>query len=535
MLYIASGARMIVCCWIAAVVFSSAVQPLPDLSTGRGDGWPQFSTARRSLSRRDPQSQTPPSNVADQPEILFRPFNEVASAPEIIDTPPQSLAPGTAGNKQQGTDAPDRLSLAQSPSSGNGKKEPDGKGDRGSSSTDQTRPGKGRHQAALASITPTGLGDGDPPNGSQLTSDDPMAQQQFLSQNPAGSSRFPAGLRGQCVPGRYVGASARGSPGRSSAVAGQRGSPPRTESTRARVTRRQTGGIVRGRTCPAYLNSPPNRFTWRDVQTTPWFREWRSRNSGDFGSRQGGMVSLFRQEFLRDPTSSCKLTSVEDCDFDPCTQATLDGISVCDRQPAYHILLAFRNLKSYFYGYLQTMNEAMLSAALTVDQAALTFFDDPQFQDYSQFKTVASVVNFFIGCLGPSAPIIKSVFSSIQIPDALFFLPPHLFANLQVLTLSAVNTLYVRGLPPLECYILGYTFVMSTVTNRDIGLMIPLEWRLSCRYISKIFFDGYRAFSTTVTSSLFRADNLERPNFCNGLARAPLPILQDSTRRPCVG
>lgn len=174
------------------------------------------------------------------------------------------------------------------------------------------------------------------------------------------------------------------------------------------------------------------------MHTTPWLRDWWQKRSPAFGTRAGGMVSVLRQEFLGDPASTCKLTSAEDCDFSPCGEPALLGSSVCDQQPAYHVLLAVRNLKTYFQGYLHALEVAVLNAALTKDRAALTFFPNPGNQDYTQFKAIATVVNALIGLLGPSAPLIKGVFPRLKPPDALFFLPPHVLANIQVLALSAV-------------------------------------------------------------------------------------------------
>lgn len=152
-------------------------------------------------------------------------------------------------------------------------------------------------------------------------------------------------------------------------------------------------------------------------------------------------MGLFRQEFLRDPTSTCSLDSGENCDFDKCDQATLAGVSVCDRQQAYHVLLAIRNVQTYFKQYLNALKTAATSAALTKDNAAATFFADGRYQDYGQFKMYASIANFIFGLLGPAAPVIKEVVPWIGFSDAVFFFPPHLFANIQVLTLSSVGTL----------------------------------------------------------------------------------------------
>ena len=214
----------------------------------------------------------------------------------------------------------------------------------------------------------------------------------------------------------------------------------RLRSREAAVARRQLQQTpTRALTCPAYLLTPPSIKSWKAVRTDEWLQDYWRRRRKDFSTRPGGFISLFRQEFLNDPTSTCQL-GADDCRVDPCVQANLASISPCDLQPAYHVLVAQKNLKKYISDFVEALRQAVLGAALTRDSIGMKFYPDPDHQNYDQFKTMATIVNAIVGLAGPTAPVLKTVIPTFRIfPDAIFFLPPHVFANFQVLQLSSVG------------------------------------------------------------------------------------------------
>ena len=252
-----------------------------------------------------------------------------------------------------------------------------------------------------------------------------LSQKQSPSQ-PA----YPANLRGQCEPGRYV--------GRASAAVPNGGRPDAAVAgvvRRPGLTRRQASAA---NGCPVWLSQAPSRVTWQAMRTDEWLKDYWNKRSPAFGDVQGGFVSVIRREFLGDPNSQCKLHSAENCDFSACAEPALRSASVCDQQPAFQTLRTIRSLRTYFGGYLDALDKAVLDAALTHPHSTFTFYPDLSKQDFSGFKSVATVLNAVVGLLGPAAPVIKSVAPWLRPPDAVFFLPPHLFANIQVLALSSV-------------------------------------------------------------------------------------------------
>ena len=245
---------------------------------------------------------------------------------------------------------------------------------------------------------------------------------------------YPTNLRGQCEQGRYVGRASTPVP---AAVpkASQRDAAAAGVVRRPGLKRRQASAA---NGCPVWLGQAPSRTTWQAVRTDQWLRDYWNKRSQAFGQVPGGFVSVFRREFLGDPNSQCKLDSSENCDFSACGEPALRSASVCDQESAYQVLVTIRNIRSYFQGYLAALDQAVVSAALTHSDATYTFFPDRSKQDFQGFKSAATVLNAVVGLLGPAAPVIKTVATFLKPPDAVFFLPPHLFANIQVLALSSV-------------------------------------------------------------------------------------------------
>lgn len=196
-------------------------------------------------------------------------------------------------------------------------------------------------------------------------------------------------------------------------------------------------------------------YNWAETRTTEWLVDYWRKRSPDFGSIPGGMVSLLRGEFLGDRMSTCKLFTAETCDFNKCRdERALASVAPCDRDPASNVLLSIQNVQSWFLGTLTAFSQGMQGLSLVKDHLAQTFYIDSRIQDYTQFKQLMTFANIVVGCIGPAAPAIRTVFRAIPgldraaaLPDTAWFLPPHLFANFQVLFLSNAGSPYGSPLP----------------------------------------------------------------------------------------
>ncbi|KAI9833666.1 MAG: hypothetical protein M1826_006757 [Phylliscum demangeonii] len=187
-------------------------------------------------------------------------------------------------------------------------------------------------------------------------------------------------------------------------------------------------------TCPRVFDLP---HSWRDTVAHPWLVDYWKQNRPEFRTNPGGFVSVFRGEFTGDPTSDCSLSST--CDFDVCGRA-LASVPVCNQKPAAHILLAMRKLQEFFTGVIRALDTAALYSALTKDSFALTFSLDGTQADLTLFKTYATIFNVVIGLFGPLSPAIRLAWPALGFEPAVFFLPPHLIANTQVLGMSTIQT-----------------------------------------------------------------------------------------------
>jgi hypothetical protein len=207
----------------------------------------------------------------------------------------------------------------------------------------------------------------------------------------------------------------------------------------SRLRRRQQGPGLR-LTCPAYLQTPPTEL-WRATRTSEWLKDYWSKRQSQFSNTPGGFVTHFRREFVGDPSSHCKLFSAEECNFDPCMQAALTSISPCDLQPSYLVLQAIRALRSYFTGFLYALDIAVSGSALIRDETTQNFFVDSRVVKYDNFKTVLTVANIIIGLLGPFGPVAMAAFPNLSVlSPSMFFLPPHIIANAQVLTVGSKDS-----------------------------------------------------------------------------------------------
>jgi hypothetical protein len=122
-------------------------------------------------------------------------------------------------------------------------------------------------------------------------------------------------------------------------------------------------------------------------------------------------------------------------------QAALSSVSPCDLQPSYLVLLAIRALRSYFNGFLYALDIAVSGSALIRDETTQNFFVDSRVVKYDNFKTVLTFANIIIGLLGPFGPVVMAAFPNFSIlSPSMFFLPPHVIANVEVLTVGSKDS-----------------------------------------------------------------------------------------------
>ena len=157
----------------------------------------------------------------------------------------------------------------------------------------------------------------------------------------------------------------------------------------ARGLRRRCGPVS------AFYNQ--TQADWDKYNLDTWLTGWWDQHTTSMASNSMGFAGAFGEWAIGNPDWSCRDDgSSSDCDFDPCDNNVLNDKGDAIRQ-AYYTMESVNRLHSYFVGLDEAFQVASISAALTKDSWATTFYKDKDVKSVAILKEVLNAVQTVVG------------------------------------------------------------------------------------------------------------------------------------------
>ncbi|KAL8888991.1 MAG: hypothetical protein Q9215_003650 [Flavoplaca cf. flavocitrina] len=136
---------------------------------------------------------------------------------------------------------------------------------------------------------------------------------------------------------------------------------------------------------------------WNNNGLDAWLDAWMISHTADIEANPYGFVGAFGRWAIGNPNWSCRDEgSEDDCDFNPCGNAVLNGKRNETRQ-AYYVMESVNRLHTYFNGLNQAFSSASIVAALTKDSWATTFYKDKDVKSVTALREVLNAVTAVVG------------------------------------------------------------------------------------------------------------------------------------------
>ena len=136
---------------------------------------------------------------------------------------------------------------------------------------------------------------------------------------------------------------------------------------------------------------------WNNNGLDAWLDNWITRRTAEIEGNPYGFVGAFGRWAIGNPNWSCRDEgSEDDCDFNPCGNAILNGKRNETRQ-AYYVMESVNRLHTYFNGLNQAFSSASIVAALSKDSWATTFYKDKDVKSVTALRQVLNAVTAVVG------------------------------------------------------------------------------------------------------------------------------------------
>lgn len=136
---------------------------------------------------------------------------------------------------------------------------------------------------------------------------------------------------------------------------------------------------------------------WNTNGLDGWLNAWWTTHQADINANSRGFAGAFGRWAVGNPDWSCRDDgSSSNCDFDTCNDDILNAKGNETRQ-AYYVMQSVNRLHSYFSGLSEAFQTASITAALSKDSWATTFYKDKDVKSVTALKEILNAATTVVG------------------------------------------------------------------------------------------------------------------------------------------